>query len=277
MVVEETTILKKNNGTPYIAFPALDRLSCVKHGFSTRMGGVSTGHLSSMNLSFSRGDVYENVVENYKRISNAIGFCYEDLVTTDQTHTTNVRIVLEEDRGKGIIIERDYKDIDGLITNVPNLPLVTYYADCVPLYIVDPVKNAIGLSHSGWRGTVGQMGKVTVELMKETYGCNPADMTACIGPSICKDCYEVSKDVADRFKDTFDKKYWNVLLKEKADDKFKLNLWEANRIILKHSGLKLENIHITDICTCCNSNWLFSHRASHGKRGNLAAFLMLTD
>lgn len=274
MNYEKTTLLRNSKHIPYIVFPALEKLNVV-HGFSTRLGGVSTGHLSSMNFSDAQGDTAENILENYIRISKAIGFSYKDLVTTNQTHTTNVKIVTKEDKGKGIVRNRDYKDIDGLITNIPNIPLVSYYADCVPLYIVDPVKKAIGLSHSGWRGTVNHMGKVTVELMKETYGSKPEDMVVCIGPSICKDCYEVSKDVADEFKNAFDQIYWNRLLLEKENGKYQLDLWAANDIIFEQSGIKQENRIITDLCTCCNSDLLFSHRASKGRRGNLAAFLML--
>ena len=107
-----------------------------------------------MNLSYTRGDKKENVDENYRRIAGIMDCSMNDFLLTHQTHTTNVRVVTEEDRGKGIIKERDYEDVDGLVTNVPGIVLSTFYADCVPLYFVDPVKKAIGLSHSGWRGTV---------------------------------------------------------------------------------------------------------------------------
>ena len=103
---------------------------------------------------FSRGDQEENVRENFRRIADAIGFTPEDLVFSDQTHTTNIRVVTEADRGKGFTKPLDYTDVDGLITDVPGLVLATFYADCVPLYFVDPIRKAVGLSHSGWRGTV---------------------------------------------------------------------------------------------------------------------------
>ena len=119
---------------------------------------------------------------------------------SDQTHTTNVRVITEEDRGKGILRPQDYSDVDGMITNVPGIVLVTSYADCVPLYFVDPVRKAIGLSHSGWKGTVGHIGQKTVEKMHEVYGSEPKDIVAAIGPSICQSCYEVSDDVAEAFR-----------------------------------------------------------------------------
>ena len=155
--------LVEKNGVPYFVFKNLENTGLVRHGFSTRLGGVSEGFLSSMNLSFTRGDDPEKVRENFRRMGTAIGFETKDLVLSDQTHTANVRRVTEADRGKGFDKEKDYTDTDGLITNVPGLMLVTIYADCVPLYFVDPVHKAIGLSHSGWKGTVHRMGKVTLE------------------------------------------------------------------------------------------------------------------
>lgn len=124
-------------------------------------------------------------------------------VFTDQTHTTNVRRVTAEDAGKGIVKERDYTDIDGLITNEPGLVLSTFYADCVPLYFVDPVHRAIGMSHSGWKGTVGKMGAATITAMKREFGTETERFSLCHRPSICQDCYEVSEDVADAFKEAF--------------------------------------------------------------------------
>lgn len=155
----ETLKLQEKYGVPYLVFPSLENTGLVRHAFSTRLGGCSTGDLATMNLSSTRGDDPENVKENFQRFGAAVGFDPKDLVLSLQTHTTNVRLVTEEDRGKGFTRPRDYKDVDGLITNVPGLVLATFYADCVPLYFVDPVHRAIGLSHSGWRGTVKPHGR----------------------------------------------------------------------------------------------------------------------
>jgi YfiH family protein len=182
-------------------------------------------------------------------------------------------VVDSDIKGCGIIRPRPYKEIDGLITNVPGIVLVTFYADCVPLYFVDPVKRAIGLSHSGWRGTVGRMGAVTVQRMHETFGSHPADIHAAIGPSICQDCYEVSEDVIEEFKKAFREEQFPSLFYKKENGKFQLNLWEANRQILLEAGIPSGQISLPNLCTCCNPRLLFSHRASKGKRGNLAAFL----
>ncbi len=259
----------------YLTYPLLENTGIVKHGFSTRVGGVSHGVLSTMNLSFSRGDDENAVRENFRRMANVLDVEEDSFVFSQQTHTTNVRKVTLEDKGKGLTRKLDYQDIDGLITNVPGLCLSTFYADCVPLYFVDPVRKAIGLSHSGWRGTVGKIGAVTVRKMQEEYGSNPEDIIAAIGPSICQDCYEVSEDVIIEFQNNFDKKYWNELYYQKDNGKYQLNLWKANEIVLAEAGVLKAHIAVTNLCTCCNHEMLFSHRATQGKRGNLAAFLAL--
>lgn len=269
--------MKRNekNGVTYLTYPAFEEIPGVIHGFSTRLGGVSKGIYASMNLSFTRGDREEDVRENYRRIGDAIGFRPEDIVTSDQTHTANVRAVTEADRGNGITKPRPYKDVDGMITNVPGLVLTTYYADCVPLYFVDPVHRAVGLSHSGWRGTVAKIGRVTLEKMREEYGTEPSEVYAAIGPSICQNCYEVSEDVILEFKNAFPEKHWDSLFYAKENGKYQLNLQEANRRIFIEAGVGEAHISMPEICTCCNPELLFSHRASRGKRGNLAAFLGL--
>lgn len=265
------------DGVPYLSFPMLEKTGIVRHGFSTRMGGVSTGVYSTMNFAFLKGDDPDHVRENYRRMAKVIGVDEERMVLSWQTHTTNIRRVTEDDAGKGITRERDYQDIDGLITDVPGMTLVTFYADCVPLYFLDPVHRAIGLSHSGWRGTVARMGQVTMEAMGREYGSKPEDIIVCIGPSICQDCYEVGEEVAAEFRGAFSKEYWPELLREKPDGKFLLNLWRANEIVLLEAGVKADNIQITDICTHCNPDYLFSHRTMGNERGNLAAFLSIKE
>ena len=267
----------EKDGVVYVSFPLLDAEKGFVHGFSTRIGGVSEGDLSSMNLSFTRGDDPERVKENYRRIAAAIGFDEKRLVLTHQTHTNHVRVVTEADAGKGYTKERDYTDVDGLVTNVPNLVLATFYADCVPLFFIDPVHRAIGLSHSGWRGTVSDIAGVTVETMERAYGTRPEDLLVGIGPSICQDCYEVSEDVIDEFRASYEEKLWPQLYREKENGKYQLNLWEACRQNLLRTGVLPGRVEVTDLCTCCNPQLFFSHRASHGKRGNLAGFLMIRE
>ncbi len=259
----------------YLSYPLLEKTGIVNHGFSTRIGGVSEGIFSSMNLSFFRGDDEACVRENFKRMAETIGVEPNSLVFAAQTHTTNVRKVTAEDKGKGIVYPLDYQDVDGLITNESGICLTTFYADCVPLFFIDPVHKAIGLSHSGWRGTVGKMGQETLRRMKEEYGTDAKDVIAAVGPSICQDCYEVSEDVIEKFKEAFDEIYWGELFYQKENNKYQLNLWKANEIILLEAGVRKENIAVTNVCTNCNSDVLFSHRATKGERGSLAAFMAL--
>ena len=178
---QTTTTVKIENDVPVIQYDLFNTLPNLTHGFSTRLGGVSKGIYESMNLSFTRGDNADKVMENFRRFGQAIGIHPGQMVFTDQTHTTNLRVVTQKDCGKGILFDRDYHDIDGLITDCSNVALVTFYADCVPLYFADPKRHVIAMSHSGWRGTVGKIGAKTVAKMQETFGCESEDIYAAIG------------------------------------------------------------------------------------------------
>ena len=259
-----------NAAVPVIRYASLDETGCVEHGFSTRLGGVSKGFYRSMNLSYTRGDDKKHVDENFRRFCSAVHMDWKKVVGTDQTHTSNVRVVTEKDAGHGIIRPKTYHDVDGQITNVPGLPLITYHADCVPLFFVDPVKKAIGLTHSGWRGTVARIGRNTIEAMTQNYGSRPEDV---IGPSICQSCYEVSQDVAEAFEKDF--RLTDALVYAKENGKYQLNLWEANRQIMLDAGMMPEHITVTRWCTGCHPDLLWSHRKTGSNRGSLAAFLCL--
>ena len=143
----KSPVIQKEKELVYLTFPSLEESGVVDHLFSTRLGGVSQGDIGSMNLSYHRGDEKENVDENFRRIGTLLGRDVADFVFTDQTHTTNVRVVTEQDRGKGIEREQDYEDVDGLVTDRHGIVLSAFFADCVPLFFVDPVRRAIGLSH----------------------------------------------------------------------------------------------------------------------------------
>lgn len=267
-------VLTSGEEFPLLHFPLLEETGIVSHCFTTRGGGVSEGVFSSLNLSFSRGDEETSVMENYRRLGEALGVAPDDFVCTDQTHTTNVIRVGKEDCGNGVTKPRPYTDVDGLVTNEPGVVLSTFFADCVPLYFIDPVNHAIGMSHSGWRGTVGRMGQRTLEKMQLEFGTDPKDVIAAIGPSICQDCYEISRDVAEQFMAEF-AGHEKEILCDKGNDKFQLDLWKCNEIVMLEAGILPEHLAVTNICTCCNPKLLFSHRASQGKRGNLGAFMYL--
>lgn len=274
----KTCEINEKDNVTYITFPKLSQYSeDLMHGFSTRLGGVSKNHLGSMNLSFTRGDERENVLENHRRFANALEYDETQLVFSNQVHLTNFHKVTKEDCGKGITRESDILEIDGLVTDEPEIPLITFYADCVPLFFYDPMKKVIAMAHSGWKGTVERIGAKMISYMEEEYHSNPKDIVCAIAPSICQKCYEVSEDVALRFLDVFGDKYGDELLYKKENGKYQLNLHKACEITLLEAGITKEHLDITDICTCCNSEFLFSHRASNGMRGNLAGVMMLKE
>lgn len=269
-------MLHTNRGVSYLTVPSFSAFSFIHHAFSTRAGGVSQAEFSSMNLSFGRGDPDENVLKNYHLFCDAAGFDFDSLTASAQDHHTIVRRVTKEDRGVGIYKPKDRLSVDGLVTNEPGVTLVTYYADCVPLYFLDPVHRAIGLAHAGWRGTVAGMGQKMVEAMQKEFGCDPRDLIAAVGPSIGSCCYEVDGPVAGAFAAHPEWKP-ETLLKDCGAGKYMLDLWEANRRILCGAGVLPEHITVSELCTQCNADWLYSHRASGGKRGGLAAFLCLKE
>ena len=268
---------EKEGETPFLSFRLLEDTKTVKHGFSTRLGGVSEGCYASLNLSFTRGDEEACVQENFRRIAKAIGVSCEDMVLSRQTHTTNVRKVTETDRGSGILHPAAYTDVDGLITDIPGICLVTSFADCVPLYFVDPVRKAIGLTHSGWRGTVGKIGKITVEKMQKEFGSDPKNIVAAVGPSICQDCYEVSEEVIERIRENFEPSLGEKFFYRKQNGHYQLDLWKMNEEIFLEAGILPEHIAVTNACTHCNPKIFYSHRAMGEQRGNLCAFLALKE
>lgn len=280
LYTDQKHIFQKNEryGVPYLSVCGLDMLPGFVNGFSTRAGGVSEGCFSSMNLSFHKGDNPEHVKENFSRIAHALGTSPEHMVCSHQTHSTNLMRVYASDAGKGVTCSRNYRNIDGLITNVPGIMLVTSYADCVPLYFVDPVHKAIGLSHSGWRGTIGKIGKKTIDLMHREFGTDPADLYCAIGPSICRNCFEVGNEVAEKFRTEFMPEFWNELIFPQHDsnrpaDRSYIDLWRANELILLQAGVHPEHLFKSNLCTRCNPELLYSHRFMGDQRGQLCAFL----
>lgn len=258
---------------PVIRYNIFDTVDDVYHGFSSRIGGVSSEHLSSLNLSFSRGDKKENVMTNHKRLGAAMGYDIDTLVFSDQVHEKAIYIADETDMGKGIISESDIRNVDGLLTNTPGVTLITFYADCVPNFFYDPVKKVVGLAHSGWKGTVNGIGGAMIENMGQTFGTRAEDVICAIGPSICKSCYEVSGDVAAAFMEKYSGDECRDMLFDKGNGKYLLDLHAACRYNLLNAGVLSEHIAMPDLCTCCNPQFLYSHRASGGMRGNLAAVI----
>jgi hypothetical protein len=264
----------EREGVPFLQFPFLQGYP-LAHGFSTKLGGVSSGDCSTMNLSFTRGDAVCDVRENHRLFARAVGYDISELVLTDQVHSTNIRRVGAGDCGEVFLEHRSIRETDGLVTNEKNVVLMTFFADCVPLLFYDPVRQAVGNAHSGWRGTVQKMGEKMVERMGREFGSDPEDLRAVIGPSICQACYEVDEAVIREFDLAFDEKYWDDIYEKKENGHYQLDLWQANRIVLEEAGLRPEHICVSGVCTYENPKQLFSHRFTNGRRGNLCAVIGL--
>ena len=274
LACSRTLALHQGGAAPYYTFPAFDALPFVRHGFSTRWGGVSGGIYESMNLSFTRGDDPEAVRENFRRFSDAVGVDPESVVVSAQEHHTVLYNATAADRGRGVTRERGYVDIDGLLTDEPGVALCTQYADCVPLFFVDPVRRVVATSHSGWKGTAARIGAVTIERMAADYGCRREDILAGIGPSIGECCFEVDEPVAAVFRSMTEGR---ECVSPGPGEKSHVDLWEVNRRILLAAGVRAEHITITDLCTRCHPDVFWSHRATGGDRGSLAGLIALTE
>lgn len=258
----------------YYTFEKIQKENIIRHCFSTKYGGVSSGVYESMNLSF-RDDSRENVIKNYEIICNAIGCNYKNVVFSSQIHQDKVYNVKKEDAGKGLFQESDIYGYDALITNEKDIVLVTFYADCVPIFILDPVKKAIGLAHSGWRGTVKEIGVKTIYKMRDEFKTDPRDLIIGIGPSISKCCFQIGEEVYDIFKEylPFSKEFMS---KDEEKGRYKLDLQNIIKQNIIKTGVLEENIEISGICTMCNRDMFFSHRVMGDRRGSLAGIMSLS-
>ncbi len=261
--------LKENKGIAYYTIDSFEATGLVKHCFTTRRGGVSEAQYHSMNLRMNCDDKRENVIKNFQIICEEIGVDYKKLVFSNQVHEDKIMPVDSRDWGNGITRPNSFDSADGLICAEPGVPIVTFFADCVPLFFLDVKKRVIALAHSGWKGTVLNIAAKTVEKMCGEYGCDRGDILTAIGPSIGECHFEVSDDVAD----IFDKLPGGVT--SAYGEKKHVNLQKTIINQLLKEGIYEKNITNAGICTYCNSELLFSHRKTNGKRGNLAAITEL--
>lgn len=259
----------------YYTFPEFDKYDDIVHAFSSREGGVSGGFYRTMNLGINTEDSMENVLENYRIFCDTLHLDVNKVVIGQLTHEANIRNVTEEDAGCGLLKPFTYERIDGLLTNVPGLVLTATFADCVPVYFYDPVKKVVGIAHSGWRGTVKEIAGKMVERMVSDYDCDVKDIVAGIGPSIGMCCFEVDEDVFYDFTDlTYLGDGWYY---EKENGHYDIDLWRVIWATLTDRGVLPENITISGICTCCNRDVLFSHRATKGRRGTMAGVISIKE
>jgi hypothetical protein len=260
-------------GLVYFTIPSFDETRLTKHCFSTRTGGCSNGLIKGLNLGFSRPDARENVIANFEKLCSVLEIRKESLVLSHQVHGKNIRTVTREDSGKGIWRDTDIKNTDGLITDDKGVTLTTFYADCVPLFFLDPVNKAIGLTHAGWKGTVAGIAGETVLKMYETFGSKPEDILVGIGPSICRDCYEVDTPVISKLKENLEN--WGDVTTSLGKDKYLLDLQQTNRAVLDGHGIREKNVTDSGWCTRCSRELFFSYRREGKNTGSLAALLQL--
>jgi YfiH family protein len=260
--------------TKIYEMPRFTKTGLVTHGFTTRIGGQGVPPYDTLNLAFHVGDEPQTVIANRQIVCNALDVQMKNIVSAQQVHGVNVRIVLSNDAGRGAFAYNTaIPDTDGLITNLPGLLLSTFYADCVPLFILDPVQKAAATVHAGWKGTVARIGALAVKKMADAFGTDPKDCLVGIGPSIGLCCYEVDEPVIARFRKEFD--WHDLVLENNSNGRARLNLWEANRKIMVEAGIAANNIELASVCTCCNRDTLFSYRGENGTTGRMGAFIML--
>lgn len=271
--------MKRNeeNGVIYYTFENLDAVGFVRHGFSTRIGGVSQGPFAAMNLGLGTADDMDNIKENYRLFCDAVGFNLENIVISNQTHTTNIRNVDDLPENNDFFVKRPFQDVDGLVTDKAGIVLTTYYADCVPLLLCDPVKRVVANCHAGWRGTAHGMASKAVEKMMTDYSCNPQDIIAGIGPSISCKSFEVGSEVVQEFKNLLPFSVDFVYNSHTTKDKFHIDLWSINRQSLIAAGLCESNIEVAEMCTFDDEATFYSHRRNGTQRGSLAAFIELVE
>lgn len=267
--------LRRNHGTPFLSFPSLENTGLVHHGFSVREGGVSTGPYASMNLSFTMGDSEDHVLQNYNRMAQALEVERSNMTSVWQAHTSRIKVVGFSDVGKGITRPKDCAEIDGMVTNTKGVTLVTLHADCLPLYFLDPVNRAIGLTHSGWRGTQQAIGIRTLESMEKAFGSRREDLLVCIGPGIGGKAFEVGPEVVEAFVELLgDERAYQVILPLPMG-KAMIDLTGINKMLLLEAGIRSDHLYSADLCTFSRADLFFSHRRDGSNRGSMAAFLQL--
>lgn len=257
-------IIKKGN----VEFLVSEKLKGVSHGFSLRKGGVSEGDFGYLNVGLRRGDNPFNAIKNIEICCDELKLHKENLTLTYQTHTSNVKFLTADDIGKGFIREWG-EGVDGVVTDMPHVPLMCYSADCVPTLLYDPVKKIIGAVHGGWRGTRENIISNAVRLMCEK-GSSAEDIIAFIGPAIGICCYEVSADVGEAFYEDY-REYAH----KKPHGKYMIDLKNITKAQLRNIGLREENIENCNVCTSCRNDLFFSHRRQNGKSGLLGGFIQM--
>ncbi len=260
-------LTKIKNNIKYLQFGNLSKFENLNHFSSTRIGGSSSEKLESLNLGYTVNDNPKIVNSNLKLLANTLGFEKKQMVSPKQKHSANIGIVKTE--------HDIFPDTDALITNIPNLCIFIRTADCVPILLFDPVKKAIAAIHSGWKGTIQEISKLTIDLMQKEFGTNPEHIIAGIGPSIGPEVYEVGSEVIEQFNKSFGDNFCVTPIKN--SEKGFLDLWKVNKKKLLDSGIPENQIEIAEICTYSNPELFYSARRDGVKTGRLATGIIIIE
>ena len=256
----EIMLKKDSDGTEILQFKRLLEFPNLKHCYTLRKNGI--------NVYAKHNE--QDLIESYKKVAKALDFDYRNIVKPHQTHTDRIENVNNSNE--------EFDEVDGLITDRQNIFLCTTSADCTSLLFYDDNKKVIADIHSGWKGTLKQIGRKAVEKMIKEYNCNPKDIICCIGPCIRKCHFEVDEDVMKLFKNEFEYtgRIDEIIEKGRIVEnvqKYNIDTTLINKIILEEAGLLKENIVDSELCTVCNSNLFHSYRADKEKSGRNGAFI----
>lgn len=263
--------LNTSGNLRYYTIDEFEKTGLLKHCFSTRRGGVSTGTYDSLNLRMNSGDSTENVLKNYEILCDELNMNYKNLVFSKQVHSDKIYTVGKNDCGNGIVKPQKFESCDALITAEAGVPIAVFGADCVPVYFFDTENRVIALAHSGWKGTVLKISEKVVAKMMSEFSSKPENIIAAIGPSVQVCHFEVGDEVADIFRDKFGAE---VIEKH---EKYHVNMQKAVKMQLEGCGVPQKNIVDSGICTYCDSELFYSHRLMGDARGVMAALMEIKE
>jgi len=259
--------LVSREGLTLVTFQHFLDAGLVRHGITTRFGGVSPEPLNTLNMGRRTADDPTNTEENRSRVARALGVPLGSFVYSDQVHQTEISRVTQANQ------DDERTSIDGLATDSSGLTLMTLYADCMGVLLYDPVQKAIGMAHAGWRGTVGEIGPKLVESMGQWFGSRPEDLLVGLGPAIGPCCFEIGSECSDAFEALADRKGISSGIIREGN--VRADLWAVNRQLLEYCGVRSEAIAEARWCTSCHPELFFSHRRDHGQTGRMAAVMAL--
>ncbi len=265
--------LQTNEKIDYITVPQW-RSQGVVQAFSIRKGGVSQGIYASLNMGLHVGDLEQRVLENRIKLTESFQATLADVVCCEQVHGSAVRVVNGLDKGKGALrLDEAIPGYDAMITSNPGIYLMTFYADCVPVYYFDPVHRSIGLAHCGWKGTMGKIAQKTLEAMQTNFNSEASQVQVFIGPGIGPCCFEIKPDLAAKVYEEFSGQ--SGIITSSDDGRFTWDLQRTNALVLEAMGVKSNNIIICSLCTACEPDLFFSYRRDAGATGRMAALIGL--